>query len=426
MGGRPVLQEKYIADIAISACRIEIQHGPLLEPFLRSRFYVEYDGECDLAGLDEAVAVVPFVLATAAVVWSAGLQLQIDRLDASLAESLPRLKAVYAEMYPGIAWNGNIEVLQSVRAANRGGGAGMLFSGGLDSIHTALSIPGRKKLFTVWGADTDPDKDLPWSHIRQRTLSFAESYGHTPIFARSNFRQFLKAERLHTWHKEISHWYAHVQHGPALIGLTVPVMVLDGADKLLIAGSHAEGELQRGWGSSRALDESIQFGNVTVTHAGSELSRQQKMHAVVQTCRTSDKKPFPLRVCPSLKNTDDSNCGLCEKCLRTAIGLIVEGEDPRDWGLSLSPLSTLKVVKAKLSRFQLKMTANEVPHWNSIQERARRYNAPAEQRDYLKWFVKINLTRHSAMYQIFSGRIFYVASPRPLKGFMRKMYYKYR
>ena len=418
--------EQYIADIKVSAARIEVVPGSALSKFLNGSFYVEYEGAPDLSNLAEEVAVIPFVLATAPIVWCMGLRLKIDRLDSNLASSLPRLRAAYAAMYPNIEWNGEIEVADSVAIPQTDDAEGMLFSGGLDSVHAALSsVSARGYIFTVWGADTNPDKTHPWQHMRDHAADFARNFGYQPIFIKSNFRKFLNSDRLHTWHRDISHWYTHVQHGPALIGLTAPPLVSLGGRRLVIASSHPAGELKRGWGSSPELDEAIRYGNISISHAADTESRQDKIHQLVSICKDRGIAKMVLRVCGA-NLSDGSNCGVCEKCLRTAMGFIVEGEDPRDWGFVLDAGETIRVVQRKITRFRFKITANEAVQWSSVQNAARNFKAPTQLEQGIEWFCQLNIEQHRKIHEVISGRRLYAMSPRIVKKLMRNTLYFFK
>jgi len=45
------------------------------------------------------------------------------------------------------------------------------------------------------------------------------------------------------------------------------------------------------------------------------------------------REKLKLRVC--WKGDNGDNCNHCEKCLRIIVNLILEGEDPKDYGFNL-------------------------------------------------------------------------------------------
>ncbi|MEA2105557.1 MAG: hypothetical protein U9P82_02390 [Bacteroidota bacterium] len=260
--------KEYISALEKNKNRITITPGESLKPYLNGDFFVEYDSPFDLSNIGDEVACIPFVLSTAAIVWCSGETLHLDKLDANLAERLPAIKKEYENMYPTIHWDGEILVNHKVNAVSSQGLDGMLFSGGLDSIHSALTIQGEKYLFTINGADSKLNAEYPWKFMKSHTLDFVKKYHHQPVFVYSNFKEFLNVPILHSWHREITHWYSHVQFGPALIGLTAPIMYKGGGNILYISSGGQTHNLVRGWGSSKLLDEQVNFGNVTVHHYG--------------------------------------------------------------------------------------------------------------------------------------------------------------
>ncbi|MCK5028108.1 MAG: hypothetical protein KAR57_00640 [Bacteroidales bacterium] len=158
-------KKNYIAEIYSDSSTIRIKPGSVISAFMNEDFYAVYECDFDLSELDDAVLIIPFVLATAAIIWCSGEEVYIDRLDSQLTQSLPKIKAAYAEMYPSIEWNGNIRVLTSVSTSIEGKSDGLLFSGGIDSIHSVFNYPNSDFLFTIWGADTNPEEDISWKSI---------------------------------------------------------------------------------------------------------------------------------------------------------------------------------------------------------------------------------------------------------------------
>lgn len=412
--------DRYYTAIRTGRSAIRVAPGSALSRFVTGDFYAEYSSDCDLSSLDESLLAVPFVLATAPIIWCAGERAVLDRLDATLTGSLERLVGEYAAMYPGISWTGRIRVRETVPNFSRGGPDGLLFSGGLDSMHAALTTPGRKLLFTVWGADTDPTEDALWSKVKAETIRFADCFGHEPVFIRSNFRAFLR-ERLHTWHSQIPHWYGYVQHGPGLAGLAAPVMMLAGGRRLAMGSSYFPNS-GVGWGSTPELDESVEFGDVSVVNAAKTRNRQEKIQDLVAMRREGSFDRLVLRVCLRGTKKEGVNCGVCEKCLRTATGLILEGEDPRSWGFPQAPFATLRLVRAKMHRYSLTTRTGEVINWKRLSRRAGEVSLPGEIQKHVDWLAHLNVDRQAALHQLLSGRALYSRSPRLVRKLMRKAY----
>jgi hypothetical protein len=405
----------YWESIQIERSAVRVRPGSMLAGFVNGDFYAEYETDFDMTSLDESAAAIPFVLATAGIVLCSGERVAVDRLDLGLTEALDGMRSALREMYPTVGWDGVVDVRETVPHAARGGPAGMVFGGGIDSTHTLLTEPDPKVLFTVWGFDTDPDEPVPWGDVRDHVNGIAERFGHVPVFVRSNFFRFLDFPRLHSWHREIVSWNGQVQHGPALVGLTAPTMLLGGGGEVIISATHTR-DFGVDWGSSPLLDESVRFGDLQVRHAGYEKTRQAKLGEIVAVRRERSLGDLVLRVCHH-PSEGIPNCGTCEKCLRSATGLIVEGEDPRAWGLPLDPESTLKLVKRKLTQNRLEFTRTMLYFWKDVQERARTVEVDGSLMPYVSWFAGRDLDQQYSRFMLLSGRRLYDRSP----GWMRRL-----
>ncbi len=418
-----MVTKNYIKTLKKDKNKITITPGDALKPYLIGDFFVQYESEFDISDVEDEIAVIPFVLSTAAIVWCSGDVLSLDRLDANLAESLPLIKAEYEAMYPNIEWNGEIVVKEKRTLATTTGLDGMLFSGGLDSIHSALTIEGKKYLFTINGADSKLNEEYPWKFMKTHALDFAKKNHHKPVFVYSNFKEFLNVPVLHSWHREITHWYSHVQFGPALIGLTAPIMYKGGGNTLYISSGGQTHNLVRGWGSSKKLDEKVRFGNVAVNHYGNR-TRMEKIQDIVDIRREKLDHDIVLRVCPKYDRGADANCGICEKCIKTSTLLLLEGENPREWGFPTDSKSTLQLLKKRLRRFAIKTPAVFANDWRIIQSRANEVELDKELKDDIEWLTKFNFSRYYKLRNFLSPRKLYLKSPKAMRKFIRKMYYR--
>lgn len=88
----------------------------------------------------------------------------------------------------------------------------------------------------------------------------------------------------------------------------------------LIGSGDSYDELISPWGSHPMTDPLLSSGSFRIVHDGAGFSRSQK----IQILSTWPKGIENLRVCWSGDN-HDSNCGRCEKCVRTRLNLLVAG-----------------------------------------------------------------------------------------------------
>jgi hypothetical protein len=202
-------------------------------------------------------------------------------------------------------------------------------------------------------------------------------------------------------------------------------LFLGKSQKIYIASSHADGNLKRGWGSTRALDESIKFASVSVVHDGHEKTRQDKTKDIVNYIKSNNLNKVELRVCTH-RNSEGENCSVCEKCLRSAIGLYIEGEDPKDWGFKYNGLESLKIFKSKLSLYRFRLAENIVDMWQQIQKNIDLNKFNGNEKKLLLWLKKINFTILEKRYSYLSGRQLYSMCPVFIRRIIRKMYFMLR
>jgi hypothetical protein len=303
--------------------------------YLADDFWVAYDERVDLEAVTEAVALMPFVLCIAPVVWASGDTWTVPELDSVQAGSLPTARATLRGWYPQIAWDGEIEPDRTTEAAPGGAGPDViLFSGGLDSTYSALTAPPGAVLLLLRGLDIALDNGPGWARVRREARALADRAGHTLVTAETSLRRHLRRDVVDDLHGASSGWWGGVQHGLALAGLAIPVAASAGGSRVLVPATMWEG-VSYPLGSVPELEENARWSGGEVVHDGFDRSRQGKMRWLVERCDSIG--PVFLRVCYSIPHGAGDNCLTCEKCLRTALALMVEGRDPLPFGFPIAP-----------------------------------------------------------------------------------------
>jgi hypothetical protein len=230
------VREKYLIErIQIDGSTIRVQAGKNFQTqYLVDHFFVEYS-EGNLRSLDPSIIAVPFILNVAPVVWLSGEEFWLESIDATLASALDNLRASLQEMYPDIKWRGRLvpkRIVENNGSSDSGAAAaaihraGILFSGGLDSVFTALRNHGEGQLLiTICGADIAFDNWKGWAVTQRQASKFGEQFGFRNAFIRSNFKWFLNTSRLLGSKAPcIPSWWGYVQHGMGLAGLAAPLL----------------------------------------------------------------------------------------------------------------------------------------------------------------------------------------------------------
>jgi len=401
-GESPVVS---VDSVTADGCRIEstVSYSDALRPFFDdSPFYVEYG--VDVSALPTSILTIPVLAHVCPVAWAAGADVRVPVADPRFLDSLETVGNNLCAMYPFMEggrvtaeraseWNEVASgrdggVPTDPRAAGETGttsgaepahGAGMLFTGGVDSL--ATYVRHREKdptLITIQGWVVGVDESARWRRMRARTESFADRFGVDARFVRSNMLEFLDTAMLDARYQahHDGAWYSAVGCGLGLLGLCAPLAVAEGMGELYVAASVWEGMetppvvddwegRAMPWGSHPDIDGEVAWADSTAVHDLFELERQERIEVVADYARTHDPD-LPVYSCSASEAAE--NCGRCEKCVRTALGLALAGLDPSDHGFDVGRESFEHAVE----RFEAGAWLNDqhAPyHWQTFQER---------------------------------------------------------
>ena len=297
-------------------------------------FFAEY---CkNVSDCPPAILVIPVLSNLLPAAWLGGFDILVDEIDSKFFESMAAARLIWAEKHkikkPGLIIPKKITHLPS-RALTK---KAMLYSGGLDAAITLLRHEHTKPLLIlIHGADIKLDNHSDW----EVALGHAQKNAHQKklhlVTIKSNFREFLWFEIMER--KIVSRtWWGRVQHGMGLLGLCAPLSWTDEIGEIFIASSFKN--FDGDWGSTQRTDEFMMWENSFCTHDAGEYGRQEKADIFA---RQLSPERLPLRVCWELSG---SNCGRCEKCLRTAINLALAGIDPASVDVPFSQDTYPKVI----------------------------------------------------------------------------------
>lgn len=320
----------------------------------------------------EHVCSIPILAHVCPVAWATGADVTVDTADARFLDALRRVRSTFLEMYPEFMAGSSIHCSNPVEAEREPGefdGAGVLFTGGVDS--TATYVRHRDEdptLVSVRGWVIREDEGDRWDRTRNYVESFAGERGHESAFVESNMLTFL-AEPLLLAHFQRyldGAWYSSVGHGVGLLGLCAPMAHAEGWGSLYIAASHTS-EWSRPWGSGPDIEDNLEWTGTDCSHDGYHLTRQEKIELIAEYVESA-YPTLHLRTC----TVDDGagNCSDCEKCYRTTIGLLLAGLDPNDHGYEFDP-GTFDEIRDEFERGDWFIPPTTRYHWNVLQEAAR-------------------------------------------------------
>lgn len=292
-------------------------------------FYAKYD--VDLNQVPNSILVIPFIANVLPIAWFAGFEVEVPEIDEDFYSALKNIKTEFKKQFSNYQLNGGLKVKSIKKNHIQGNETAMLFSGGVDAYATYIrNYKKNPDLVTILGADIEITDKHQWK-------SFTSFIENEPLLSNNN-KEYIETNvrMFYTYKVELLlkdiGWWGIVQHGLSLIGSLAPLSFVKSYKNIYIASSYTK-EIDIAWGSTPFIDEKISWAGIHVFHDGYELKRQDKVDLIAKFANDT-KNQFKLRVCYSeLRNS--FNCSNCEKCFRTILGLILNGEDPNKYGFNV-------------------------------------------------------------------------------------------
>lgn len=187
-------------------------------------------------------------------------------------------------------------------------GAAVMFSGGVDSFHTALEFQDEiQTAIYIHGFDTKLEDATYREEISKHLQAAAADLGMRLIEVECNSRD----------HTDPVIFWGHCHM--AMINSTAHLLS-ENFERLYIPSSYAYDQLEP-WGSHPLTDPLWATGDLHIIHHGNSFTRPSKVAAIADS-KIARKH---LRVC--WQNIDEAyNCGECEKCIRTMINFKISGK----------------------------------------------------------------------------------------------------
>lgn len=356
--------------------------------FAEQTFRATY--EVDISNVDESILAIPVLSHVAPVAWASGANVSVPKLDRQFEACLPTIEAALKRMYPDFMKGGAIHVEETVESTRPSGdGTGLLFSGGVDSATSfARHTEEVKTLIGIQGWTVDIGDEDEWNEIERRTRALADRHGIETSTIRSNALSMLDTTMLQAHYKRylVGSWYSGVGHGLGLLSLCAPLSVPEGLDHLFIASTHTDA-FDYPWGSHPAIDDHVRWSGTTASHDGYELSRQEKIDRLAEFIERD-----PDLMLYTCNEGEGSNCSHCEKCYRTAVGLILAGVDPIEHGYDIRA-DDLKAIQEPLETGEWLVDEDVLFMWQDLQNHAETVSetAPPEVTEFFSWLAELDL-----------------------------------
>jgi hypothetical protein len=380
---------------------------------------ISYDVALD--GVDSGVSVIPFVTAVLPVAWAIGADVELPVLDRNFLGSIEAVRKVMKSWYPRLPFSTSIRASTvrqtSLGVANR---EGLLYSGGLDSTASLIRhLDSRPVLILVLGTPDLPAGQAEFQRLfLDQAKPFVQRLGLTLHVVRSGMLEVINLESLNEDFGDAlqGSWWESIGHGMMLLGTCAPLTATDAIGTLRIAASRTT-QFEEPWGSNPEVDEKLAWGGTAVIHDSHDISRQEKIDSLVAPFSKRTGISIPLRVCGSTKTKDrverqTLNCGRCEKCVRTMVGLLAGGVDPRTCGFDMEHFSA-QALQNNLDGGTMKLPKSVWDLWFDIQSSIKRREPTDEfvpmygARPFFEWLrdydIGKNLYRPSLATRVFGG-----------------------
>lgn len=354
--------------------------------FTGKLFRITYP-EC-IEQVPDSVLAVPFVGSIIPIVWLTHCELRLDSLDGTFYHCLPDLKKGYETMFPESLFKGYITVKQlDTFPETKGHHCAMFYSGGVDSMFTLIShLDEKPELLSIWGSDIRYANQDGWKLVHRAIEEAAVQCGLSESFFHSSFRDFDDEGVLHT---EFSNqlkdgWWHGVKHGIALLSHVAPYAYLHNITTMYIASSNCPEDGHVRCASNPLTDNQVKFVNCQVIHDGFDNNRQKKIRRIVEFNRNT-RVYLPLHVC--WESQQGGNCCHCEKCYRTIVGILAEGDDPSKYGFNTWKSEIVEMRKNMVDNKKRDAKTYHA-HWTHISKRIQEQKSNLKDKSYwkdIKW-----------------------------------------
>ncbi|MEM9480907.1 MAG: hypothetical protein AAGA58_14730 [Verrucomicrobiota bacterium] len=302
-------------------------------------------------------AMLPLALVPA---MKLGSPLRIEgSIDDALPEGAARFQEIFSSWYPEytpVPIEASTVTGKKKTSENDKRGVGLFFSGGVDSMYSLLKHRDEiTHAIFVHGCDIPLQERIYRERISRHLQAAADDFGVKLVEVETNLLDFSNL---------FGHWGYHY-HG---CGLAAIAILLSGTLRKVLIASSDPYSLIVPWGSSYITDPLWSSAALELVHDGSECDRLDKTRIVANN-ETALKY---LRVC--FENpTKGQNCGRCEKCYRTMIGLRLcqalehcpAFNEPLDLNRMLETETVLR-------------EAGQMRAWRILREEATRQNTDSE------------------------------------------------
>lgn len=375
--------------------RGEVRFSPDLRRFFSGKdFVTRYS--VDITDVPESILTIPVLAHVCPVAWMQNADVYSPVMDRTFLKSLQGVQRGLNRLYPELIQGGELHYKELVDDGPEAGSDenGLFFTGGVDSMFSYVRHrDDSPSLINVQGWTVRLDDHETWNEVTEYVEGFANDHDVDAHYVCSNMLDFLRNVMLIAYSDPYvsGAWYSSVGHGLGLPGLCAPLAYERGIGNLYISPSQWEG-ISQPWGTRPEIVDNVRWSGTEVRLEGYEYSRQERLETVAEYAKTNEPD-LKLVTCSERVS---ENCGRCEKCCRTAVGLLLAGLDPNDHGYRFSS-ETLAYIRNQFQEDGWEFRKDEqVHHWEDIQDHASIDETPLEgSREFLQWLREADFDEYA-------------------------------
>lgn len=384
-----------LKEIQVDKNRVEFNFeakGKIKEYFTTNILFIDY--EQDMSNVPKSILTIPFVASLIPLMWLTDTVMWVEEIDRTFYESVFRIQSAYQRLYYHYPLKGNLvpaKLIENVYIPERK--SLLLFSGGIDANTTYIRIKDSNPLlFNIQGwYKKRNDNDVAADADIRDISAFAQRETLDFTFAKSNFAVLINTN---VFTKRIQKrlgdsWWHGFQHSMAFISIAIPLAYLFKIENIYIASSVPMGEYVK-CASYITTDSEFKFAAVGgCIHDGSELTRQDKVHVLVNYANNTDRA-YPIRVC----SFNDHNCCECDKCFRSILGIVAEGGDIKKFGFFVNNSLSEHfgaIMSERAQTFNIKGESRL--HWPAISKKMKENYDKIEDKEFVDWFLNYDFEK---------------------------------
>lgn len=350
--------------------------------------------EIDVSSVRDSVAVVPLLGSVLPLAWLCDAEIAVPCCDKDFFDSVPEFKKGFINMYPMMDFRGVLTAETLEQHSSSGTGAASFFSGGVDSTFTMIEHRDEHPLLvTLWGSDITVEDLDGWNRVSGELKRISVEYGMEHITIKTGFRRFLNETAINEFVKKSGDgWWHGFLHGLGIITHMAPIAYTRNISVVYMPASlDANAVTSMTIASYPTIDNFVRFCGSRVIHDGFEYNRQSKIRKLCEYC-VREKKKLHLRVC--WEKSGGGNCCVCEKCARTMLCILSEGEDPNGYGFQWNARIKRRV-RLELTR-RADLSKREF-HYTPIIFRMKERFSSEQQKEWM-WLFNLDF-KHVSLYR---------------------------